>query len=246
MEPFLIWPSFSILFNQLLLFESFVETMFPMVDALMGFQMHMAPRVILINSVPSLPITVEASILAGCGYSVPWVGSLMHPGSVVIARTHPMYKTYVDDVNNVAAGYGPDVEDAVVACALAFNANIVVKRKFTLSNKSAVVSNDKKLAIRVAKELLTYGMVVQTPKSIRDVGVMCTAGVFRDTSLSKVRAGKATIRTSRISKLPKFLALLTSFSRVGLIHKALGDTNVLVCHPCKFVHCAGSRPILLE
>ena len=85
------------------LFDSFVETVFPMVDALMGARMQVAPRLILVNSVPSLPITVEASILAGCGYSVPWVGSLMHPGSVVISRTHPMYKTYVDDVSNVSA-----------------------------------------------------------------------------------------------------------------------------------------------
>ena len=185
------------------LFDSFVETMFPMVDALMGFQMHMAPRVIMMNAVPSLPIIVEASILAGCGYSVPWVGSLMHPGSVVIAKKHKMYKTYVDDVSNAAAGYGPDVQNAVVECALAFNTTIVVKRKFTLSDKSAVVANDNKLALSVARELKDYDMVVQTPNSTRDVGVMFTAGVFRDTSLCKVRAGKATIRISRISKVVK-------------------------------------------
>ena len=37
------------------LFEAFVETGFPLVDAVMGLQVHMAPRVILINTMPSAP-----------------------------------------------------------------------------------------------------------------------------------------------------------------------------------------------
>ena len=73
----------------------------------MGYQVHMAPRVILINTIPSLPIYVSASILAGCGYSVPWVKALMHTGSSVIASKHSMYKAYVDDVSNVSAGMAP-------------------------------------------------------------------------------------------------------------------------------------------
>ena len=134
---------------------------FPIIDVIMGFQVHMAPRVILINCVPSLPIVVDASILVGCGYSVPWVKSLMHSGSLLISSQYPMFKTYVDDVSNVSTGYGPDVQDAVVRCALMFNANIVVKRKFRLSAKSAIVASDKKLAKRVADELRSYGIVVQ-------------------------------------------------------------------------------------
>ena len=111
--------------------------------------MHVAPRVIVLNTIPSLPIRMDASILAGCIYCVPWVKALMHPGSLTISIKHDKYKTYVDDVNNVEAGYGPDVQAAIVECALAFNALVVVKRKFRLSPKSAIVSNDKKLAIRV-------------------------------------------------------------------------------------------------
>ena len=44
------------------LFGAFVETGFPLVDAVMGLQVHMAPRVILINTVPSAPIVVDSSI----------------------------------------------------------------------------------------------------------------------------------------------------------------------------------------
>ena len=173
------------------LFQSFCDTGFPLADAVLGFQIHMAPRVIMINSVPSLPIKIDASILAGCGYSVPWVKSLLHNGSALISSSYPMFKTYVDDVSNVAAGYGPDVQNAIVQCALAFNSQIVVKRKFRLSAKSAVVASDQKLASRVAKELADYGMCVQVAHSTRDVGVLFTAGVYRDTVLFNKRVGKA-------------------------------------------------------
>ena len=127
----------------------------------MGFQMHMAPRVILVSSIPSLPIRVDASILAGCIYSVPWVKGLLHSGTIIISEEHVNYKTYVDDVSNVASGYGPDVQDAVVRCALAFNNLIVVKRKFKLSPKSATVASDRKLASRVAVELADHGIMIQ-------------------------------------------------------------------------------------
>ena len=101
----------------------------------------------------------------------------------------------------MSAGYGPDVQDAVVRCALQFHTSIVVKRKFKLSGKSAIVSSVVKLAHRVAKELSQYGMSVQVSRSVRDVGVMFTAGVFSDSSNSKVRMIKATKRTSRIARV---------------------------------------------
>ena len=50
------------------LFEAIVETNFPIQDAMMGFQMHMAPRTIIVNTLPSLPIRIDVSILAGCLY----------------------------------------------------------------------------------------------------------------------------------------------------------------------------------
>ena len=113
------------------LLDSFCETQFPLVDACMGFQMHMAPRVILLSTIPSIPIVVDSSILAGCIYSVPWVKSLMHSGSSKISSSHPYFSTYVDDVSNIAFGDGAEVQHAIVSCALAFKKLIVVKRKFT-------------------------------------------------------------------------------------------------------------------
>jgi len=112
-----------------------------------------------------------------------------------------MLSTYVDDVSNVAAGYGPDVQEAVVNCALAFNTRIVVKRKFKLSLKSAAVASDRKLAGRVAEELAYYGIAVQVCDATRDVGVMFTAGVARNTSLARKRMTKASRRAQRIVRV---------------------------------------------
>jgi len=184
------------------LFDAFVETKFPLVDAVMGLQVHMAPRVILINTVPSAPIVVDSSILAGCGYSVPWVKSLLHPGSVNIAKDHPNYNTYVDDCANVATGSSSDVQDEVVHCALAF-AKIVYARKFTLSPKSAIVASSLKLGRRIAAELATCGIIVQVLVATRDVGVMFTAGVWRCASGSNKRMEKAVRRTKRIANISK-------------------------------------------
>ena len=172
-----------------------------MIDAVMGFQMQMAPRVVVLSTIPSLPIRVDVSILAGCVMSVPWVKSLLHPGSSIISNQHPMYKTYVDDVANISVGYAPKVQEAMVQCALAFNSLIVVKRKFRMSPKSAIVASDKKLAYRVSKELASYGIHVQVCDSTRDVGVMFTAGVSRDMSISNRRMCKARRRTARICRV---------------------------------------------
>ena len=103
----------------------------------------------------------------------------------------------------MSAGYGPDIQGAIVECALAFKFGIVVKRKFTLSTKSAIVASNRKLAISVARELATYGIGVQCVKSTRDVGIMFTAGVSRDVSLAKKRETKASLRTARISRVAR-------------------------------------------
>ena len=60
------------------------------------------------------------------------------------------------------------------------------------------MANDKKLAVRVAKELASLGIPVQVANATRDLGVMFTAGSHRDFSLSKVRLDKARRRNARI------------------------------------------------
>jgi hypothetical protein len=163
---------------------------------------HMAPRVILINTVPSAPIVVDSSILAGCGYSVPWVKSLMHPGCSKISKEHPDFNTYVDDCANIATGSTSSVLDEVVRCALAF-AKVVYARKFKLSPKSAIVASSLKLGRLIAAELATYGIIVQVLVATRDVGVMFTAGVWRCTSGGNSRMAKAVKRTKRIANIAK-------------------------------------------
>ena len=64
--------------------------------------------------------------------------------AVQLLRPRIRILKHIDDASNVSAGYGPEVQDNIVKCALMFNSLIVVKRKFRLSGKSAVVSSDRK------------------------------------------------------------------------------------------------------
>ena len=72
----------------------------------------------------------------------------------------------MDDVVSISAGAGPDVQNMIVSVALAFRKQLIVKRKFVLSPKSAVVASDIKLARRVADELASYGIECKPPKLI--------------------------------------------------------------------------------
>ena len=65
------------------LFDAVLSTNFPPIDAVMGLQMHMAPRAIMVATLASDMIRVDLSILAGCIYSIPFVKALMHEGSTI-------------------------------------------------------------------------------------------------------------------------------------------------------------------
>ena len=155
----------------------------------------------------------------------------MHTGSIIIASSHNMFKTYVDDVSNVAAGAGPDVQDAVVRCAFSFSSLIVVKRKFRLSKKSATVASDKKLGAIIAAELAEHGLVVQNVSSTRDVGIMFAAGVHRDISLSTSRRDKATKRTARIARVAKACRAARKLFTSGAYPQATWGHQCVGCSP---------------
>ena len=193
------------------LVDALKNTQFPPIDAAMGYQMHVAPRVLQVSCISSLPIRVDSSILAGCIYSVPWVKALFQEGSQkaietsrkVVPHVPHYYSTYVDDVTSLSAGYGPDVQNMIVSVALALKKHQIVKRKFVLSPKSTIVASDAKLALRVAKELSQYGVDVQVPSAQRDLGVMFTAGTSRCDSLSTQRIARAKKRTSKIIQVSR-------------------------------------------
>ena len=179
------------------LFDSVCENNFPMLDALMGLQMHTAPRTIVLNAIPSIPFQVHTSILAGCIYSVPWVKSLMHQGSARIANDHPMFKTYVDDTANVASGTFGQVQTAIVECDLAFNKFIIKKRGFVLSPKSAIVATSKKLANSIANELSQYGISVQVIPGLIELVSLTIVSLGLPTSRGLLVSFLSVVRTPK-------------------------------------------------
>ena len=53
----------------------------------MALQMHLAPRAVQVQGLTGEFIRIDKSILAGCGYSVPFVKALLHEGSLKVAAT---------------------------------------------------------------------------------------------------------------------------------------------------------------
>ena len=101
------------------LYDSIIQTQFPPVDAIMGYQMHLAPRVLQVATIASEMIRVDLT-LPGCIYDIPFVEALMHEGSSSVHAMHKNFKTFVDDVANVAVGEGPDVQGSIVQAAIFF------------------------------------------------------------------------------------------------------------------------------
>jgi hypothetical protein len=220
--------------------ESIEQTSFPPIDAVLAYQIHLAPRVLQVSTVASQMIRVDLTILPGCFYAVPFVKSLMHEGSTLVHNISKHYKTYVDDVANLAMGYwGPDVQESIVLASILFKEKLVVKRKFQLSPKSAVVSNDFKLAVRVAKELAQHDIAVGVSAAgHRDVGVMFTGGGTRNLTIHKQRTSKAAKRTQRIVRVASVCRFARKLFVAGAYPQATWGHQVLGLTP---THCLKLR-----
>lgn len=203
------------------LLESIVHTKFPPVGAAMAYQIHVAPRVILLSSLSSEMIRIDLSILAGCIYSIPFVKCLMHEGSLEICKVSKNHKTYVDDIANFASGRASDVCQVILSVALVFKEKLGVRRKFRLSPKSIIVSSELALAKRVAAELKDHGICVSVSSSHRDLGIMFTAGARRDLSLSEQRLAKAAKRSQRIARISKITRSARKLFTSGALPQAI-------------------------
>ena len=218
------------------LLDSLVQTQFPMADATMAFQIHVSPRVILLSTLASEMIRVDLSILAGCIFSIPFVKSLMHEGSLKVCQISKNHKTYVDDIANFASGDGPEVQAIIVSAAIVFNEKLVIKRKFRFSSKSTVVASDLGLAKRVAAELKQHGISVCVSPSHRDLGIMFTAGASRDLSLAKTRISKAARRAQRITRIAKDTRASRNLFSTGALPQAIWAHQLTGLAPSHLLH----------
>ena len=113
------------------------------------------------------------------------------------------YSTYIDDVAMIAGGEAAYVQDILVLAAIKFKAQVIDKRKLKLSVKSTVVSNDLKLAHRIAKELADHGITVLVAKSHREVGIEFNAATVKSNKMTIARHLKAKREQLRLSELQK-------------------------------------------
>lgn len=182
------------------------EMEFPMVDAVMALQQHLAPRIVQLQGLNSSSIVVDKSILAGCGLSIPFVYAYLHKGSKHLQEEHASahHRTYVDDCVHIAFNADQDmVQDILVRAALALRRSFVFQCKLKMSSQSSVVSNFPKLAKRVQNELSDHGITVSSSDASRDLGVLFNASLSRNRSIANQRKANATKRSTRVVKLAK-------------------------------------------
>ena len=221
------------------LVDALNHTNFPPVDTIMGMQMHLAPRVIQVQQLSSLPMRIDTSILAGCFYSVPWVKATLYKGCTILDQEsqdknneHPVIiKTYVDDITQAAKGTFSEVVDALIRATNRFQLYVVQANKLILASKSTIVASSLRLAQTICDELATYGIKVAVSNSHRDVGVEYTAAKFRSIKAVRSRFHKAGIRQTRIKSLShitrfaKFLFSTGTYNQATWGHEVVGLSN---------------------
>ena len=196
---------------------------YPLLDLIMGLQMHMAPRLLIVSGVASSLVLPLLSILAGCLHSVNFAKILMHtPISRAVkdgngART----TTFVDDVAQVAIGSYKSVLQSIVDAGLAFCYGMR-SIKLTISPKSVVVSSSPKMSRTISQLINRHARVSIAVKShARDLGVLNNPTGKRVTGLQKDRLAKAKKRLTKVSKLAKSVRKASVLAYTGALPQAL-------------------------
>ena len=109
------------------LVEAVAATNFPLADAALAMQQHLAPRIIQVAGLCSALVCVNKSILAGCFYSIPLVELYLDQGNRDLEAMLPQahHRTYVDDTSHLAFGERQYVIDTLVHAAEIFKYQFV-------------------------------------------------------------------------------------------------------------------------
>ena len=89
-----------------LLIERAIKLKFPLRDLLMALRMHLAPRCLQMCGMLAEAIYPTTSILAGCGFSIPFTRLLLRDDveEVVIQHTKVDHSVFVDDIGQSSMG----------------------------------------------------------------------------------------------------------------------------------------------
>ena len=166
-----------------------VATNFPISQLAFSLQQHVAPRVLQVRGCSSRPVQVNASILAGCKFSVPITRMYSLRSLKSLVAMHPRSNTevFVDDTSMHCNGNSCDeVLDVHIPAMRAFKKR-VRRLKQRLSSKAVIVSSSVKLNNLLAHELESNKLFFVKSKHARDLGISHSCGRKRPSHLLSER-----------------------------------------------------------
>lgn len=198
---------------------------YPARALLLGLQMHMAPRCLIMQKVASNLMITGRSILAGCNHSCFFARLVMHrPIERMIADTAGTslrVSSLVDDIAQAALGTLQKVSLSSAVAAVSFCASMKSLR-LKLSHKSVIVSSSPKISAHLASVLRKLpGVQVKCADAARDLGVINSASARRNTSIQHSRLSKAGVRLRKIAPLAKTVRAARVLIHTGAVPAAV-------------------------
>lgn len=196
--------------------------------------MHLAPRVLQVSGICSLPIEVCNSIIAGCKHSAALRKAYLKQQYRDIRDENdtPKIQSFVDDTPITAVGMQELVFNSLCDAALCFKYGTQAL-KLKLFGKAYIVASSFSAARQLQHFLREKGMKFRIPTSARDLGISYTAGkpIHRKRNINKVRIAstksrsKCTIQIARITKKARKLTSGSVYPASTWGHQSFGISH---------------------
>ena len=174
----------------------------------MTLQVHLSPRVLLMDDAFSEVTHVTDSIIAGCTRSNPLARIFLYP---ILAKVHQVLpegtlslRSFVDDLAQKAESQDKVrvVDDTVTACSVIAAECICRKLKISVK-KTCFLASSPGLRKQIQDELRSVGLTFAPTLRARDLGLDATAGRHRSIGVTRARLTKGIARSARIAQLAK-------------------------------------------
>ena len=173
-----------------LLIQRAVSLKFPLRDLLMALRMHLAPRCLQMCGMLAEAIYPTTSILAGCGFSIPFTRILLRGDveEVVTAHAEVDRSVFVDDIGQSSIGFPRALFRQLLDAAICLGV-MATRLKLRISSKTIIVTSSRAVSCQLQRSLRMQGIQCQVASASRDLGVLFHASGRRQGGLIKTRLG---------------------------------------------------------
>ena len=232
-----------------ILIDQLLATDWPVRQAAVALQVHIAPRTITgVGLVSAVTHQVYTSLIAGCQYSNSVLHALLHELLDSVHRVYPIQRSreFVDDIAQNDRGDASRVRVSLAGAASHLARGFRALKLIYSKKKSIVVASDPKLASQIASDLAREGFPITASRRVRDLGVDATAGRYRTTKVLKSRFDEGKARTKRVGTLARYCRKASKLFSTNLwpASKCYGHWPLAHCPKAGQVHgcsCCGRQ-----